>query len=478
VDADAAEGQHRAGEREQREGDQRHAAREHEGGTARAGGRRRFEARQPLRADVRLQVGGTRARADRGALHDALRRRRRDRVLVGFEHLLRDVRPGEALGAHGGGAAHRDASGRREPQVAQRLRERGRVAARHEHRVDAVAHHVAVAGDVRGHDGRAGREALRQHHPEALAAERRGDQQVSRFEHAPLLGVVDTAEHRHAAIVEQQRLDLVAIGADDRQLRRDVLAQRLERAQQHRQPLALDGLPDERQPQWPVGVGDTRGALLGHDDAVGDDPIAAAEEALRGPRSGLGDGDALVQVVEAAARAEQAGDVVRQPVRRVAVERADERQPRRRHRVPAQQRRDRLVQVDDVEAAVAQLAPHVEHAARPRGEVGDRPVGLEADRAAERDHVVRQRARLRRRAAVQCRREAVVGVVRGQHADVVPLGEEALCQGLDVPSDAAGVGPRVRRDQGYAHTREILAWNAEGSREFRVIRMDGRMIAA
>ena len=252
--ADATEGEHRADERDRREREHRDAAGEHERRLACAGGRRRFEARQALRAHVRLQVGGLGADPHGGALHEALRRRRGDRVLVGVEHLARDVRPGEALRVHRGGLPHRDAPLRREPQLEQRLGERGRVAARHEHPVDAVAHDVAVAGDVGGDDRRAGREALRQHHAEALAAERRRAQQVGRLEHALLLGVVDAAEHRHAAVVQQHGLYLVAVGADDRQLDRHVVvAQRLERAQQHRQALALDRLADEREPQGPVG---------------------------------------------------------------------------------------------------------------------------------------------------------------------------------------------------------------------------------
>jgi len=49
--------------------------------------------------------------------------------------------------------------------------------------------------------------------------------------------------------VEQERLDLVAVGADDHELDVDVVAQRLEGAQQDREPLALDGLTDEGEAQ-------------------------------------------------------------------------------------------------------------------------------------------------------------------------------------------------------------------------------------
>ena len=89
---------------------------------------------------------------------------------------------------------------------------------------------------------------------------------------------------------------------------RDVLAQRLEGAQQHGQPLALDRLADEQDPQRPLAVGAARERAargqrprVDRCDPVGDDPVVAAEEAPRGPRGGLGDGDADVQAVDAAA---------------------------------------------------------------------------------------------------------------------------------------------------------------------------------
>ena len=56
----------------------------------------------------------------------------------------------------------------------------------------------------------------------------------------------------------QQRRDLRLGGADDRQPDRDVLAQRLERAQQDRQALALDGLADEDDLQRVAGHAQAR----------------------------------------------------------------------------------------------------------------------------------------------------------------------------------------------------------------------------
>ena len=109
-------------------------------------------------------------------------------------------------------------------------------------------------------------------------------------------------------------------GADERERRRHLLAQRLERAQQDRQALALDGLADEQDAQRRVGVAgasvqrgascsQARSAALAlpstHVHAVGHDPVAPAVEAPRGPGGGLGDGDPHVQVVHPPARAER-----------------------------------------------------------------------------------------------------------------------------------------------------------------------------
>ena len=58
---------------------------------------------------------------------------------------------------------------------------------------------------------------------------------------------------RHALGLDEQRRQLVRGQPDDRQLGGNLPAQRLERAQQHRQALALDGLADERDPQRLAG---------------------------------------------------------------------------------------------------------------------------------------------------------------------------------------------------------------------------------
>ena len=160
-----------------------------------------------------------------------------------------DPRPRVALRAAGGADGEAARERRVEGEVAQRLRQARGVAARDEQPVAAVGDDVAVARDVRGDDRRAGRERLREHHPERLAAQRRGAQHVGGLQRGALLGVADPPERRDPLGVEQHRREFLRLHAHDGQLRGHLAAQRLEGAQQHRQPLALDGLADEPDPQ-------------------------------------------------------------------------------------------------------------------------------------------------------------------------------------------------------------------------------------
>ncbi len=66
-----------------------------------------------------------------------------------------------------------------------------------------------------------------------------------------LLRLGDLAQRVHAAVIEQQRRDLLGGCPHERERGGHVLAQRLEGAQQHGQPLALDGLADEQDAQRP-----------------------------------------------------------------------------------------------------------------------------------------------------------------------------------------------------------------------------------
>ena len=77
-----------------------------------------------------------------------------------------------------------------------------------------------------------------------------------------------------------------------------------------------------------------------------------------------------------------------QPLGRVGVEGADDGRAGERAGVPAQHRRRRLVDVDDVEAPGLELASHRGHRGGKRRQVRDGAVGGEPDRSLERDQVV------------------------------------------------------------------------------------------
>ena len=188
---------------------------------------------------------------------------------------------------------------------------------------------------------------------------------------------------------------------------------------------------------------------------VRDDPVAAAVEALGGPLRRLGDGDADVQLVVEPARADQRRDVVRDRAGRVAVERADHRRARRLDRVPADERRIRLVHVHDVVAAVAQLAAERGHRVRRDRQIRHGAVDGEPHRPAERDQVVGRGPRLRARAAMARAREAIIRVEWGKQADVVPLAEQLVGQSFDVPPDPARIRIRIGRDKRYAHRARL-----------------------
>ena len=241
-------------------------------------------------------------------------------------------------------------------------------------------------------------------------------EQVRLAEQAPLLLLGHPAGHVHALGVEQQRLHLLGGDSGDRQARGHArVAQRLEAPQQHRKPLAALGTAEEEDLEVLAGRGRRPGG--GEVDPVGHDPVAAAVEAAGGPGRGLGHGDPGAELAVEAARADQVrGDVVDRAVRGVGVEGPDGRHRARLDGEPAHHRHVRLVHVDHVVAAAAQLLREQRHRASRDGEVRHRAVHRQADRAPERDPVVGEGPLLRRDAAVGHASQTVVGVVRGQAA--------------------------------------------------------------
>ena len=240
--ADAVEGEQRAARGARQRGNGDDPAGDPEAAVA---ARHRLERGQPARGRARPAVGRQGADAQRRALGGTGRRRHLARVLVRRHDALGHARPGVALGAAGGRGPEGGAPLRVEREVAEGLGQPRGVAAREEDAVAAVAHHVAIAGDVRRHDRAAGRERLGEDHPERLAAQRRRAQQVGVDEGRVTSVVVHAPERRDAVDVLHERGDLLGGRADDRELGGHLGAQRLEGAQEHGQALALHRLADE-----------------------------------------------------------------------------------------------------------------------------------------------------------------------------------------------------------------------------------------
>ena len=130
-------------------------------------------------------------------------------------------------------------------------------------------------------------------------------------------------------------------------------------------------------------------------------------------------------------------------VRRVRVEGADHRPAGVLGGDPAHHGSVRLVDVDDVEAAVPKRVAEHGHPVRGEREVRDRAVRGDADRPAQRDEP--------RRHGTGLRPGAIIRVVGGEQSNVVPAAEQFSPQRLDVPAYPARIRKRIRGDQRYAH---------------------------
>ena len=161
-------------------------------------GERGLEARQPLRGHAREQVGGRepvahgeRAAARVGARPTARAPARRPRAPQRRRAARRSARRARARRAAISARRRGSSASRRSASASASASPRGV-----EHAVEAVAHDVAIAGDVRGHDRRAGGEGLGQDHAEALAAQRGRAQHVGARELGGLALLGDLARAR------------------------------------------------------------------------------------------------------------------------------------------------------------------------------------------------------------------------------------------------------------------------------------------
>ena len=233
--------------------------------------------------------------------------------------------------------------------------------------------------------------------------------------------VGDLAERVDAAVVEQHAVDLVGRRADDLSWTGRCSRSASKARSSTGSPLRSTAWPTktssqrltrERVAASPAGPG-----LDVH--AVGDDAVAAAVEAPPGPGGRLGHRDPHAQAVQPPPGAGDVAGVVRQPVGRVAVERADERDVGGHERVPADDRGVRLVEVHHVVAADRERRAQARDRGRRHRQVRHRAVRREPERPTERHEPFGQLPILRLRPLVQAGGAPVGRVDRGEDRDVV-----------------------------------------------------------
>ena len=326
---------------------------------------------------------------------------------------------------------------------------------RHEQPVAAVAYDLPVAGDVGRDHRRAGRERLDQHHAEALAAERRRAEHVGLVQPVPQLVVAhaDRGTRRPRCRRRARRVGLDAPRSTRRSTRgaTGTCSRSPANADSSTgRPLRSSSRPTNRMRKL-VRRALRRHRRGGHVDAIGDHRVVAAEVALSRPARRVRDRDARVQLVEDSPCAEQRGDRVRNPLGRIGVERADHRGAVEAARVPADHRRDRLVNVHDVEAPCSQLAAAGERRF-PETRTGSRPIrSLErppCDRAGSGDPAARP-ARGCGGEGRGSRRSS--GSTGRQDAHVVALSQQLRGELVDVAGYSARKSPGVWGDESDAH---------------------------
>ena len=251
------------------------------------------------------------------------------------------------------------------------------VAGRNEDAVDAVVDDVAVAGNRRGNRRRACGKSLGQDHAKALARKRWGTEHIC-FMHRGVKGLTGDAP-AHVDVAHRLRVGevaqyVLALGTDHGEAAGYVLDQSAKGGKQNWQALALLRPADEEDAQ--LLARRLRPARRGGDiDPVGDHLVMAAVPAPPGPGGRLGDGDPGREAIEHTPRSQAGGEVVGRGLGRVGVEGANGRGVGSQRRVPADQRYQRLVDVDDVEIAPAQLTAWGDDSAGREGrQIRDRSV--------------------------------------------------------------------------------------------------------
>jgi hypothetical protein len=227
-----------------------------------------------------------------------------------------------------------------------------------------------VPVDVRGDDRRPGGHRLEQDDPERFATRRGRGEDIGGPEELGLLGVCHPTEELHGLETARRhvaaRLALLRSGPDDEE---PILvagpAQHAVRLQQVEQALARLVTTDEQ---------DVRGAVLPARDrhrpgeardvhAVGDDLVVAREEAVDEMARGRADRDPAVDPGRMAPH-DPAAEFIRRGKAGVGVERRHVHAVRLAQEEERQERDERLVQVEHVEALAGEQVPDLAEVAR------------------------------------------------------------------------------------------------------------------
>ena len=153
--------------------------------------------------------------------------------------------------------------------------------------------------------------------------------------------------------------------------------------------------------------------------------------------------------------------------------RADHRPVPHRERRDAGRRRHRLVQMQEVERAVPEHAPHAENRARAEDDVRQRAVRGHDHRPSDRDHL-RRRLTVPADPRMQCTRELAGRIVPHDQAHVVPPLAERSRLELRVLDDGAPERPRERHDDANLHLERSLWFSDRAARRRTPHHLDHR----
>jgi len=284
---------------------------------------------------------------------------------------------------------------RGQQERAQCPRERAGVAGRHQPRAAGRADQRFVPFDAAGHDRLGARHRFEEHDPETFAAEGRRADDVGGLKVAGQVGIGNLAGELHCAGITGERAERRTLrsGSDDHQQdigrglsnERHRPDKRVDAFAWFEPAHAQDRPPSTAQCRWTR----PRAPKIVHVDPVRDDLVGAGKMGRHRAHGGIRHRNACAQTADE--RAERAFPDRIQPMARFAVhmERADERRARGADDQPWHERRQRFVNVNDVERSACEPAHGGEAAwidAKPRFRAAKR----DEDRTPQRVFAVRQ----------------------------------------------------------------------------------------